>query len=384
MGDYKTIKVCHIIPSHYPYLAAPLEYTRILAKMGVRVNVYAIGRPGELPTEILNNIDVRRIFIKKASRFSINQSLRFTRFILDQIKVESFDVAHVYPYRGCGLLPILGRKFVKNWLLDIRSANVSSTGWVANLADRVTRLESMSFDVCSAITPMVGRNILGLKRKFDIHPIGVNMTLFKPDDMSHVNWRNRFGYQESDIVVVYSGKLEPQRRLDNVIQAFARACHEFPCLKLLMVGGGSALDMLSLMASRLGIAEQVRFTGQVPYQDVTFYIAAADIGLAYIPNSSQYDEQPPLKTLEFLASGLATIATNTIGNRMYIQHGQNGFLVDDNQEAIKEALVKLGKDEHYRQKLHQAARNSVEEYDWENIVAERIYPSYLKMIAPGW
>jgi glycosyltransferase involved in cell wall biosynthesis len=108
---------------------------------------------------------------------------------------------------------------------------------------------------------------------------------------------------------------------------------------------------------------------------------AADIGISYVPKTPQYDPQPPLKTVEFLACGLPTIATDTVGNRVFIRNEYNGLLIDDTVESLSNAIVKLVTDTSLRTKFASVSRQSVRKYDWQNIVEKKLIPIYRWIIS---
>jgi hypothetical protein len=42
------------------------------------------------------------------------------------------------------------------------------------------------------------------------------------------------------------------------------------------------------------------YTGKVAHNEIPSYLLNADYGVAYIPQSSYFMDQPPLKTIEYL------------------------------------------------------------------------------------
>jgi glycosyltransferase involved in cell wall biosynthesis len=135
------------------------------------------------------------------------------------------------------------------------------------------------------------------------------------------------------------------------------------------------------LAQKLGIRERITFTGQIPVSEVPRYLSIAEIALSYIPKTAMYETQPPLKTVEYMAAGLPVIATDTGGNKTYIQHRSNGYLTDDSQEAFAQAILALVQDASLRQDIRQRARSSVERFSVEHIVREQLMPLYQHMLA---
>jgi glycosyltransferase involved in cell wall biosynthesis len=370
------MNTCHIIPWYYAHYAAPYEYTRRLAKMGVRVDVLAYARPDEVVAEVIEGVRVRRIVLEEREHFSPKNTYRFLSHILKWFDDRRYDLIHVYAFRGCNLLPILKRHLAAHWLLDIRTGNVSANPIRSTFANHVTRLESRVFDSCIAVDQHVGYRVLGKDRPFHVVPIGADMEKFKPDRRPEL--RKQLGIDDDRLVVVFNSSLVRPRMPERVIQGFARAIKEEPRLSLLIIGDGSKgiLDELRALAESLQIARGVHFTGYIPYARVQDYMSVGDVGLAYVPIIPQFDMQPPLKTAEFLACGLPTIATHTVGNALFVRDRENGLLIQDDPAAIADGILCLARDPALRERLACAARPSIAQYDWNRIVEEQLLPVY--------
>ena len=130
----------------------------------------------------------------------------------------------------------------------------------------------------------------------------------------------------------------------------------------------------------LKIQNNVNIIGPVPYLEMQNYLAVADIGLAFVPITPEYNSQPALKTLEMLSSGKPVIATATDGNRYFIQDGVNGMLVMDNYKDIADAILELVDNQDLRKRLGRASRVSVEKYDWSQIVENKLIPLYRDLV----
>jgi glycosyltransferase involved in cell wall biosynthesis len=370
------MKTCHIIPWYYSHYAAPYEYTRRLAKMGVDVEVVAYARPGEANSEVIDGVRVTRIRTEEREYFSPKNMVVFVSEIIKWFGDKRYDLAHVYAFRGCNLLPMLRRNLADHWLLDIRTGNVSGNRLRSTLANHVTRLESRVFETCVAVDQQVGYRVLGRERPFHVVPIGADMEKFKP--MPQPQLRKQLGIADDRLVVVFNSSLVRPRLPERVIDAFAQAARRDPRLNLLIIGDGTKgiIDELRALAQRLQVADRVHFTGYVPYATVQDYVNAGDIGLAFVPIVPQFDTQPPLKTAEFLACGLPTIATHTRGNALFIQDEQNGLLVNDDPGAVADSLLRLVEDAALRERLARAARPSILQYDWNQIVKDCLLPVY--------
>ena len=149
---------------------------------------------------------------------------------------------------------------------------------------------------------------------------------------------------------------------------------------MILVGGSEEdVQRLENVAKQYSIDHRVVFTGLVSYKDIPKYLSIADAGIAYVTKSGVHNAQPPLKTLEYLASSLPIVATDTDGNKDYVIDGYNGVLCSDDPDAIGAAIVRLLKDKSLYDKIKANARESVAKYDWGIIVRDQLIPLYQKL-----
>ena len=127
--------------------------------------------------------------------------------------------------------------------------------------------------------------------------------------------RKTLGFKEDDFIVVYSGRITPEKGVKELIKAFIQL-KDYPNIKLLIIGGsffgntkGTDTFISSLQEESKEIADSIFFTGFVPYKQIPSYLAMCDV--AVIP--SLWEDPFPTTVLEAMASGLPIIATNSGG-----------------------------------------------------------------------
>lgn len=157
-------------------------------------------------------------------------------------------------------------------------------------------------------------------------------------------------------VVGLVGRLEPWKGQDRLLGAVALLRERGHSLHLLIVGG-DAYDIspeyarsLPRLVERLGIAEAVTMTGQVP--DAGPYIERMDI----LVNAS--DREPfGIVLLEGMARGVAVVAVDSGGPAELVEHGRTGLLARSGEpSALADALEPLLASPQRRRALGQAGR----------------------------
>ena len=88
-------------------------------------------------------------------------------------------------------------------------------------------------------------------------------------------------------------------------------------------------------------------------------IAAADIGISWLPDDSWSRGKCGLKVLQYLAAGLPVVANPVGVNVEMVRHGETGFLAETPKQWI-EAVRRLAEDAELRRRMGRAGRRLVE------------------------
>ncbi len=183
--------------------------------------------------------------------------------------------------------------------------------------------------------------------------------------------RARLGLAEGPIVL-FSGRLAPEKRIDQLIQIWPAVRGVHPNAVLLILGTGPEEDVLKQMARETTTG--IHFAGRV--EDVVPYLQAADVFV--LPSIA---EGLSIAVLEALAVGLAVVVSHVGGNIDVITHGVHGVLVPPEDWAtLTEALVGLLGDAEERERLGRQGRVRVEESYTLAVMARRSRESYEMVI----
>lgn len=172
-------------------------------------------------------------------------------------------------------------------------------------------------------------------------------------------------------VLGFIGSFYAYEGLPLLLQALPEILRIVPDVRILLVGGGVQENHLKRLATDLGIADKVIFTGRVPHDQVQRYYDLVDI-FVYPRLSMRLTELvTPLKPLEAMAQGCLVIASDVGGHKELIKHGETGYLFRaGDANALADTVLDMLKQRANWPVLHAAARRFVEtERNWPISVA---------------
>ncbi len=166
-------------------------------------------------------------------------------------------------------------------------------------------------------------------------------------------------------LVVYTGTFERNQGLELLIQGADRVLSEFPRAVYLFVGGRSdQIDRLRQLARRHGREDHFRFPGTRPLEEISIYLAAADVLVS--PRSR--GTNTPLKIYSYLAAGKPIVATDLETHRQVLDD-QVALLVPPTAEGLARGIGDLLRDPARAGRLAGGARTRVrEKYSYDSYV----------------
>jgi glycosyltransferase involved in cell wall biosynthesis len=149
-------------------------------------------------------------------------------------------------------------------------------------------------------------------------------------------------------VAVFAGSLRPWHGIDSLAEAWGLLGDAAP--ELLVVGEGPGRSLLEAAGARtIGVVAHARVPG---------LLALADIGLApYAADAPDYFS--PLKLFEYLAAGLATIASDLPGVHDVVGEQTAVLVPRGDAHALAAAVAALAGDPDRRARLGDAGRQLV-------------------------
>ncbi len=183
---------------------------------------------------------------------------------------------------------------------------------------------------------------------------GVNLSRFKVDIGRRLEVRESFGFSNDDVVFLFLGRINHDKGIKDLVDAFYSVSAKWPCAKLMIVGPEedgvlAALDLSEKSIFRVGFTKRP--------ED---FFNAADVFC--LPS---YREGFGSVIIEAAACGIPSLASNIYGISDAVENGITGVLHEpSNVDDIARGMVQMLSNASWRKRLGTAAlMRAVNDFD---------------------
>lgn len=198
--------------------------------------------------------------------------------------------------------------------------------------------------------------------KYEIVRNGVDIEQIRKKCCSKHEGRIRFGIDDNSFVVIGVGRLNPIKKFDLLIEAFAKIHQVEDNSILIIAGDGEEKDRLIQLAQKFGVGRYIKFLGNIV--DTTKLYCAADV-LAVTSDTE--------------SSSLVAIEAQTCGTRCVLSAGvpKESILLTRTQKLKKNATSEEWCKALLNDSYENAPIASVEDYEVHNM-SKKMKEIYLK------
>ena len=285
--------------------------------------------------------------------------------------LQTMDVVHVHHPFLSGRLAL---NYCRSERIPIVFTNHSRYDLLAQaylplMPDEVSHslLQAYMPDFCEAVDFVISPSEsmvkilreLEVKSHIEVIPNGVDLQKFREAKPFP---RAQFGFTDQDILLVYAGRIAPEKNLSFLLQSFAGIAKLIPNLYLLIVGGGKKQfeEEVQSLILQLGISNRVHSTGMISYDDIPAYLAMCDVFV-----TTSVSETFGMSTVEAMSVGLPIMAIDAAGTSDLVEDGKSGFLSTEDLAAFTAKLTYLCLHPGLRKEMGLAACKASEHYDIE-------------------
>jgi glycosyltransferase involved in cell wall biosynthesis len=178
--------------------------------------------------------------------------------------------------------------------------------------------------------------------------------------------RDRFGYKDTEFVLLWLGIFMPHRRLQDAIEAASMLKSQALPVRLLLAGSDRSFpeyfNSLKTLTAQLGLTQEVTFAGKVADDEIQDFYCACDAFL--FPNENQ---TWGLAVLEAMACGCPVLVSRGAAVHEVLTDGENAFLFPPrNPEALAAKIRSVTAGPVLRARVAQQGMELVRtKYNWE-------------------
>lgn len=240
--------------------------------------------------------------------------------------------------------------YVKNW---IARCSLRWTDHIIAASEMAARLLEIEFSYPS--------------HKITVcHHLGVDISLFKPGD-------SKLADVGKPILIGYCGRFDAEKGVTDLIEAVRQVKQQIAqpiVLKLLGVGAYSeSLD--SQLAIEARETDWIEVLPAVPHAEVATFLQNLDIFVLPSRKVEDHEEHDAQALVEALASGIASIGTNSGIIPEIIGDGTGCLVNSACPEELAETIVKLIRRPNFRRELSQRGRKKAEAEFSLSVIAKK-------------
>jgi len=260
------------------------------------------------------------------------------------------------------------RNFVKRTIARIQKIVIR------NVLKNANSLVAIAPDVKNVMVDIYGLP----KNKINIIPLGVDNNLFHFCEKSRKEIREKFGIGENISVIVYAGKLIPDKGPHILVKAVIDILKKGRLkLKTILIGGGNKnyIETIKKEIKLSKFDDSFIWHNFVDKVKLYKFYSAADVGVWPLEES--------ISMLEASSCKLPIIVKNSESLRDRLSYG-NGFpYCEGDIKSLKEAILKIAGNKEIREKMGERALELVKEkYSWKRI-SEDFVKLYSKTTSLG-
>jgi N-acetyl-alpha-D-glucosaminyl L-malate synthase BshA len=208
------------------------------------------------------------------------------------------------------------------------------------------------------------REAFGITSEIEVVRNFVNCDVYVRNPELVATMRGRFA-EPSERLLVHLSNFRPVKRIQDVVEVFARVAREVPA-RLMLIGDGPDRSIAEHLAREHGIQDRVHFVGK--QDNVNELLPLADLML--MPSEM---ESFGLAALEAMACGVPTIATDVGGVSELVENGHNGLLFEvGDVDSMSAAAIALLRDEPRLMRMSEVGRKTAQDH----FCASRVIPLY--------
>lgn len=210
-------------------------------------------------------------------------------------------------------------------------------------------------------------------KKIDVIPNAIDPKKYRKEvDLEKV--KKKYGIPRSAPTILFIGRLEFQKGPDLLVKAIPQVLKNRSDVRFLFAGRGTMERFLKRMVKKLGVSDDVKFLGWIPYGRYVYILNSCDI--VCVPSRN---EPFGIVLLEAWATGRPIVVTDVGGLGENVENLVNGIKVHPHPSAIARGINYLLSHPRAMEKIGAKGRKKVKRFNW-NYAIKKLIKTYHKVL----
>ncbi|MEB7847523.1 N-acetyl-alpha-D-glucosaminyl L-malate synthase BshA [Staphylococcus equorum] len=331
-----------------------------------------------LPNITFHQVEVNQYAVFQYAPYDITLSTKIAE-VINEYDLDLLHMHYAVPHAVCGILAKqMSKKDIKI-MTTLHGTDITVLGYDHSLKNAI-KFGIEESDIVTSVSQSLAKQTNDIiETNKEIIPIynfvRENEFPTKPDVQTEEDERLKacYGIKPEDKVLIHVSNFRSVKRIDTIIDTFAKVHKSMPS-KLLLLGDGPELMDMKQKARDLNIEDEVLFLGKQNW--VSEFYQISDLVLLLSEKESF-----GLTLLEAMKSGVVPIGSTAGGIKEVIKHEDTGFLVDvgDSTSASEYALKLLTDAKLYKTMQTQMLADVSERFS-SDLIADQYEYYYKKML----
>lgn len=331
-----------------------------------------------LPNITFHQVEVNQYAVFQYAPYDITLSTKIAE-VINEYDLDLLHMHYAVPHAVCGILAKhMSKKDIKI-MTTLHGTDITVLGYDHSLKNAI-KFGIEESDIVTSVSQSLAKQTNDIiETDKEIIPIynfvRENEFPTKPDVQTEEDERLKACYRikPEEKVLIHVSNFRSVKRIDTIIDTFAKVHKSMPS-KLLLLGDGPELMDMKQKARDLNIEDEVLFLGKQNW--VSEFYQISDLVLLLSEKESF-----GLTLLEAMKSGVVPIGSTAGGIKEVIKHEDTGFLVDvgDSTSASEYALKLLTDAKLYKTMQTQMLADVSERFS-SDLIADQYEYYYKKML----
>lgn len=331
-----------------------------------------------LPNITFHQVEVNQYAVFQYAPYDITLSTKIAE-VINEYDLDLLHMHYAVPHAVCGILAKqMSKKDIKI-MTTLHGTDITVLGYDHSLKNAI-KFGIEESDIVTSVSQSLAKQTNDIiETNKEIIPIynfvRENEFPTKPDVQTEEDERLKacYGIKPEEKVLIHVSNFRSVKRIDTIIDTFAKVHKSMPS-KLLLLGDGPELMDMKQKSRDLNIEDEVLFLGKQNW--VSEFYQISDLVLLLSEKESF-----GLTLLEAMKSGVVPIGSTAGGIKEVIKHEDTGFLVDvgDSTSASEYALKLLTDAKLYKTMQTQMLADVSERFS-SDLIADQYEYYYKKML----